>query len=133
MSKFYSPSQAGFFDTEVHAKWFEDGVPNGPIVDAVAVTPRLHKSLLIANRKGKTIKMGNKGLPVAVLVVPTAPEKWISIRRQRNSLLVASDWTQVVDFPGDQTGWARYRQLLRDIPQDYAPDPGAVIWPKSPA
>jgi len=37
------------------------------------------------------------------------------IRSDRNQLLLASDWTQVLDAPVDQVSWAVYRQHLRDI------------------
>ena len=37
------------------------------------------------------------------------------VRKQRNSDLSATDWTQVADAPVDKTAWATYRQALRDI------------------
>jgi hypothetical protein len=43
------------------------------------------------------------------------------IRRNRNSLLLQSDWTQMPDSPlsGTQRGeWADYRQALRDLFQE---------------
>jgi hypothetical protein len=39
------------------------------------------------------------------------------VRAQRDRLLAASDWTQVLDAPVDRTAWATYRQALRDLPQ----------------
>ena len=53
------------------------------------------------------------------------------IRQERNDLLDASDWTQNSDSPVDQTAWATYRQLLRDVPQqdDF---PLTVVWPTAP-
>jgi hypothetical protein len=39
------------------------------------------------------------------------------VRAERDQLLVASDWTQVLDAPVNQEAWAEYRQALRDIPQ----------------
>ena len=38
------------------------------------------------------------------------------VRTKRDSLLAASDWTQVADAPVDQAAWATYRQALRDMP-----------------
>lgn len=38
-----------------------------------------------------------------------------SIRAERNTLLIETDWTQVADAPVDQDAWATYRQALRDI------------------
>jgi hypothetical protein len=39
------------------------------------------------------------------------------VRAERDQLLVASDWTQVLDAPVNQEAWAEYRQALRDVPQ----------------
>ena len=57
--------------------------------------------------------------------------KAAQIRSQRNQLLTASDWTQVLDAPIDRTAWAAYRQALRDITsqEDF---PNNVVWPKNP-
>ena len=55
----------------------------------------------------------------------------LRVRSQRNSLLTQSDWTQVLDAPGNQPAWAAYRQQLRDI----TAQPGfplEVIWPQQP-
>ena len=49
-------------------------------------------------------------------------------RANRDSLLTASDWTQVADAPVDQAAWATYRSLLRDVPQQ-AGFPDNVTWP----
>ena len=59
------------------------------------------------------------------------PLNWDDIRRERDALLAASDWTQVADAPVDSAAWAVYRQALRDIPQDFA-TPDAVVWPEAP-
>jgi len=56
---------------------------------------------------------------------------WDAVRRERDRLLAASDWTQVADAPVDAAAWAVYRQKLRDIPQDYA-NPDDVVWPEQP-
>jgi hypothetical protein len=57
--------------------------------------------------------------------------KAAQIRNQRNQLLSASDWTQVLDAPINRTAWAAYRQALRDITsqEDF---PNNVVWPKNP-
>ena len=62
---------------------------------------------------------------------PPPPKTWDDIRRKRDRLLAASDWTQVVDAPVDAAAWATYRQQLRDIPQDFA-SPADVVWPAVP-
>jgi hypothetical protein len=53
------------------------------------------------------------------------------VRSLRSSLLLASDWTQVVDAPVNQLQWAVYRQALRDISQQTG-FPWTVEWPTQP-
>ena len=60
-----------------------------------------------------------------------AEAKAEQIRNERNSLLVASDWTQVLDAPVDQDAWAEYRQALRDITSQEG-FPHNVVWPTKP-
>jgi hypothetical protein len=52
-------------------------------------------------------------------------------RAKRNTLLAASDWTQVIDAPVDQTAWAVYRQALRDITSQVG-FPETINWPVAP-
>lgn len=55
-------------------------------------------------------------------------------KAERNSLLRASDWTQVPDSPlsaEDRQAWAVYRQALRDLPE--APGFPDGEWPTPPA
>lgn len=54
-----------------------------------------------------------------------------SVRSQRDSLLAASDWTQVPDAPVDQAAWRTYRQALRDITAQSG-FPHEVTWPVKP-
>lgn len=62
---------------------------------------------------------------------PTTEQLASEARAQRNALLSASDWTQVVDAPVDQAAWAAYRQKLRDITaQDFFPY--TINWPVAP-
>ena len=56
------------------------------------------------------------------------------VRSQRNSLLSASDWTQIGDAAlGDHTAeeWRIHRQALRDLPQTYS-RVAEVVWPFNP-
>lgn len=53
------------------------------------------------------------------------------VRAERDSLLVASDWTQIADAPVDQVAWATYRQALRDITKQTT-FPNEVVWPAKP-
>ncbi len=58
-----------------------------------------------------------------------------SVRRQRDNLLAASDWTQTVaDSPlsdKERAAWSKYRQALRDLPAQ-AGFPETVDWPVAP-
>jgi len=59
---------------------------------------------------------------------------WASIRKQRDSLLAATDWTQLADVKltnAQLTAVTAYRTALRNIPQTY-PDPTTVVWPTKP-
>jgi len=57
-----------------------------------------------------------------------------SSRNKRNSLLTASDWTQLADSTLDNEGmvlWQGYRQALRDVPQQ-TDFPLKIQWPQQP-
>jgi hypothetical protein len=59
---------------------------------------------------------------------------WAAIRKKRNTLLLASDHTQLVDSPvssEQRTAWAEYRQELRNLPQNFS-TPQTVVWPEKP-
>jgi hypothetical protein len=54
------------------------------------------------------------------------------VRRKRNELLLASDWTQLPDSPLAESArslWANYRQALRDITEG---NPFEVLFPDAP-
>ena len=58
-------------------------------------------------------------------------DKWNEIRDFRNSLLLESDWTQVVDSPQiANNDWKVYRQELRDITNNS--NPFNISWPVKP-
>ena len=57
-------------------------------------------------------------------------EKLAQIRKERNALLVACDWTQLEDAdltPEKKLEWKEYRRKLKDITK-LSP----VVWPKAP-
>lgn len=57
--------------------------------------------------------------------------KWQDVRRQRDAMIQASDWTQLTDAPtATEAGWRSYRQALRDI--TLQADPYAITWPAPP-
>jgi len=57
-------------------------------------------------------------------------EQWSAVRRQRNQLLLETDWTQLADSPADKYAWSTYRQELRDITLQV--DPFELNWPSAP-
>lgn len=64
---------------------------------------------------------------------PDTPS-WSDIRKQRDILLYGCDWTQISDSPissSERELWTAYRQLLRDLPQEYA-NPEDVVFPTPP-
>ena len=55
-----------------------------------------------------------------------------NVRAQRNALLSACDWTQLVDSPeANKLAWANYRQELRDVTKQTG-FPWDVQWPHDP-
>ena len=55
------------------------------------------------------------------------------LRRQRNKLLLESDWTQLSDAPlsaEKKQEWADYRQQLRDLPDTV--DINNIVYPQKP-
>jgi hypothetical protein len=62
------------------------------------------------------------------------PERWRSIRAERNRLLTASDKYMIPDFPitaAEREGWRNYRRSLRDVTKS-ARSPERVRWPSPP-
>jgi hypothetical protein len=57
-----------------------------------------------------------------------------AVRRARDQLLLASDFTQLPDAPPsiNKIAWQTYRQLLREIP-DQSGFPTNVVWPEMPS
>ena len=56
---------------------------------------------------------------------------WQEVRQQRNTLLAASDWTQLPDVPLEtKSAWTAYRQALRDVTSQA--DPLNIVWPQAP-
>jgi hypothetical protein len=55
-----------------------------------------------------------------------------NLRRERDGLLAASDWTQAADAPVDAKAWAAYRQALRDLPETITDPTADVAWPEPP-
>ena len=59
---------------------------------------------------------------------------WDSIRATRDQILKDTDWTMTTGATVDQSQWAAYRQVIRDIPQTYKDKtPDDVVWPTQPS
>ena len=89
-------------------------------------------------RGPETVEVVGQAVTVTRTTVSKAAEDilndWVSLRAERDSLLVSSDWTQYTDSPltdEDKASWASYRQELRDLPST-SPDLNAVVWPDAP-
>lgn len=69
-----------------------------------------------------------------------AAEANVKLRRERDSLLKACDWTQGEDVPtAIKSAWTTYRQALRDLPANTSSPTlandgtlGGVTWPTKP-
>lgn len=85
-----------------------------------------------------TCASGPYRLAVAALesaALEAAGPDWSAVRARRDGLLARCDWTQVADAPlseDQRASWRAYRQLLRNITDDW-PHPDAVVWPEPPA
>lgn len=67
-------------------------------------------------------------------IPPTFVVTWEEVRAKRDFLLAESDWTQMPDSPlssEEKFLWSDYRQLLRNLPQQFA-KPEDVVWPEAP-
>ncbi|WP_341495477.1 tail fiber assembly protein [Photobacterium damselae subsp. damselae] len=56
------------------------------------------------------------------------------VRKERDRLIIESDWTQTIDCPlssEKKAEFTAYRQALRDIPQTFD-NPDDIIWPAKP-
>ena len=102
-------------------------IPAGCVTEAPADAP-----------EGSRVKWTGSAWAMEVIpVVPATDEpepisQDVLVRGERDSLLTASDWTQVADAPVDQAAWSSYRQALRDIPQQ-AGFPDNITWPQEPS
>ncbi|WP_042858205.1 tail fiber assembly protein [Dickeya sp. NCPPB 3274] len=122
---FYSKSSNGFYSKEVNG----DNIPG----DAVAIGDDYYQHLLSEQALGNTIifdELAKK--PIAVTPAPVSETQLAeAVRRQRDNLLLASDWTQVPDAPVDQQAWRSYREVLRQVPEQTG-FPHNVEWPALP-
>lgn len=124
---FYNPttgeilSCAQILDSEIEAN-----KPEGAVVFYGRANGKTHKII-----DGLLVEKEPEPEPVIVINIE------VEMRRHRNSLLRATDWTQMPDAPlteQQRTAWAIYRQSLRDVPQNNAnvASLDEVQWPSKP-
>jgi len=97
----------------------------------VPLAPTGYQLLRVAGPQGEARHRRDGGK--FVVVPPVAPpDVSFSVRRHRDALLTACDWTQLPDVPeATQSRYQTYRQALRDVP-DQPGFPTAIQWPEQP-
>lgn len=127
MKMYFSPSERGFFCSEIHG----ESIPK----DAVEVTAERHAELMAGQAQGKQIAAGKGGRPVLVSAPErTESEVCESVRKARDKLLKETDWVAMRAFETGQPvpkEWVDYRQALRDITTQKG-FPTKVTWPTAP-
>lgn len=69
---------------------------------------------------------------IGAFAQPSIDEIAVQVRAKRDTLLLASDWTQLPDVPqATKDLWVAYRQALRDVTEQSG-FPQNVTWPTSP-
>ena len=76
--------------------------------------------------------MNNLSMGILLPAAKTLEQKSSDAKRQRDNLLLTSDWTQLLDVPAStKDKWTAYRQALRDLSQQDS-FPSQIIWPTTP-
>ena len=121
----FSPTTRQFYVQGIHRH-----IPD----DAVSVAGELHAQFMAAQSRGDFNTIRNGQLIAIEPPTPEAAALAAAARRRRDAGLAGTDWTQLADSPLLKTqreAWKKYRQALRDIPQQKA-FPTAIDWPKQP-
>lgn len=124
MAYYYSESKKAFYTDELFKV---SSMPN----DVIKLTDtQYQEALAMVNMQQKDITVVGSKLVYVDRVPPV--KTWDDIRSERNRLLDKSDYTQMLDWPGDKAAvWAEYRQELRDITENFE-TPDDVVWPTPP-
>lgn len=103
------------------------------IDDIRARLDKEHDQIIVhENGEPRTLSNDERADMLAFWAVNAYDESMTMLRRQRDALLAASDWTQVSDAPVDAKAWAAYRQELRDFPATITDPTAEVNWPEPP-
>lgn len=125
---FFSKSTNGFYHSDVNGAMPADVVP---------ISKERHAALMLGQSNGQLIAGGSDGHPVLQDPPKVSDDvAWNSVRKMRDHLLMASDWTDTLSAKtrlGEAAyqAWQAYRQALRDV--TLQADPHAIVWPQQPA
>jgi hypothetical protein len=101
------------------------------LVKATEVT----QEITSGKKRGSTTVVGDKDKETVTVtytaVDQTDVEQWASIRAERDSKLIDSDWRGMSDVTMS-SAWKTYRQALRDLPASES-DPDDITWPTEPS
>ncbi len=101
------------------------------LVKATEVT----QEITSGKKRGDTTVAGDKDKETVTVtytaVDQTDEEQWASIRAERDSKLMDSDWMGFSDVTMS-SAWKTYRQALRDLPASES-DPDDITWPTEPS
>jgi hypothetical protein len=101
------------------------------LVKATEVT----QEITSGKKRGDTTVAGDKDKETVTVtytaVDQTDSEQWASIRAERDSKLIDSDWRGMSDVTMS-SAWKTYRQALRDLPASES-DPDDITWPTKPS
>ena len=101
------------------------------LVKATEVT----QEITSGKKRGDTTVAGDKDKETVTVtytaVDQTDSEQWASIRAERDSKLMDSDWMGFSDVTMS-SAWKTYRQALRDLPASES-DPDDITWPTKPS
>jgi hypothetical protein len=110
---------------------------NGEVVEEHIPYPEVLEKTGLKDQVGLTERGWVEVLPVIEIPPITSEQLQAGIRRIRDDLLKASDWTQLPDnklTTEQKAAWATYRQQLRDLPETYkdATQISDIIVPNQP-
>mgnify|MGYP001424930644 CR=1 FL=1 len=101
------------------------------LVKATEVT----QEITSGKKRGSTTVVGDKDNNTVTVtytaVDQTDSEQWATIRVERDTKLMASDWMANSDVTMSNA-WKTYRQQLRDLPASES-DPDDITWPTEPS